>query len=268
MSLRHSLKYKLLHLVLIQMAFFSLLMAVLWLINPHWLSWHQYQPTASTELIKDFKHHYGMLSTLNVQLSKSTADNSATTAFHETQQALITQSRAVQQLCQEGQQAFHVDFSVLMSFLFHYQNKLTHLTGDAAADKDALLDLNLYFSRIQSEFFYIVEEIGREESAQMADALKRLQTTLMIWIGASLITLLLSTIIALNYAHAWHHQIAALLQQAYRLSSGHYSESTVYSQDELGQVAKAFSEAIGTLQEREPVLGSACDLYKTGSIKP
>ena len=79
----------------------------------------------------------------------------------------------------------------------------------------------------------------------MAQALKNAQTSLYLWTIVSLMTLALSTFIALNQAAKWKEQIADLLNTIYRLSAGGTPEkNTATTDDELGYLAKVLSENI------------------------
>ena len=137
-----------LHLVFIQALFFVLALATLWLINPNWVTLSQVQ-TPHAEAIKNFKHHYGMLSTLNLQLANTPPNDEALLAsLGSLADELVQHSRTVQAISQKTQQQLSVDFSVLVSFLFNYQNKIKNLAPTQAGYTDRLWEIQLYFSRI------------------------------------------------------------------------------------------------------------------------
>ena len=253
MTIRSSLKYKMLHLVFIQAAFFVLLLASLWLINPNWVLIPNNIEDNHSSVMKDFKHHYGMLSTLNMQLANfHQKQNITVDEFDRLSTDLNTHSRAVKTLSQSAQQTFQVDFSVLVSFLFNYQNKIKLLEPATPGFNERLWDIQQYFSRIQSEFFYIIDEVNRVDNQTMTQALKNAQTSLYLWTLVSLMTLALSTFIALNQAAKWKEQIADLLNTIYRLSVGDYQEkNTVKTDDELGYLAKVFSETISAIKKQK-----------------
>ena len=249
MTIRSSLKYKMLHLVFIKAVFFVLLLASLWLINPSWVLIPLDEENKHSTTMKEFKHHYGMLSTLNMKLANLHQKQDITIdEYDRLSTDLNIHSRMIKTLSQSAQQAFQVDFSVLVSFLFNYQNKLKLLEPKDPGFDERLRDIQQYFSRIQSEFFYIIDEVSRADSQEMAQALKNAQTSLYLWTIVSLMTLALSTFIALNQAAKWKEQIADLLNTIYRLSAGGTPEkNTATTDDELGYLAKVLSENINVI---------------------
>ena len=148
----------------------------------------------------------------------------------------------VKNLSKIGQTRFNVDFSVLVSFLFNYQDQIKNL--DPQSNFDYMLWNNqLYFSRIQSEFFYIIEEVNRAESTKIFSALQAAQTSLFVWGIASLMLLAISLFIALNYANKWKQQIASLLQMMHRINAGDKNfNKTAASDDEFDYLIQVFLE--------------------------
>lgn len=229
-TIKSSLKYKMLQLVIVQAAFLVIVLTGISLINPNWVLWSEPQSPENAKIIKDFKHEYGMLNTLNMQLSSfrilstdeqqifspNTVNPSAT--YQQTVHALLQHISNVKTLSKKGQANFNVDFSVLVSFLFRYQDQIKRLGLQSTGFEERLWSNQLYFSRIQSEFFYIIEEVDRVEVAQKNRALQSAQTSLFIWGAASLMLLAISTFIALSHARKWKVQIASLLNLAYRAS--------------------------------------------------
>lgn len=226
---KSSLKYKMLHLVIAQGVFLAAVLISISFINPSWVLWNNTDNTSQKALIKSFKHNYGMLNSLSMQLtslrttSQTQIPNSdhlaaAPVDFNVVQQSLFTHIDAIKALSKKGQQTFNVDFSVLVSFLFRYQDQIKHLEPLKSGLDERLWLNQLFFSRIQSELLYITEEIERYEANKNLIALNSAQKSLFIWTVASLMLLAISTFIALSYAIRWKEKIASLLNLAYRAS--------------------------------------------------
>lgn len=263
MTIKSSLKYKMLHLVIIQAVFFALVLVGIRLINPNWVLSAAPQSAQDATIIKDFKHQYGMLSALSMQLANlhsSSLDpafinNNKPTfniaEFEKTSQALLKHINTLKKVSKQGQSRFNVDFSVLISFIFNYQDQIKNLKPNQLGFEERLWNNQLYFSRIQSEFFYIIEEVNRAEVTKTFIALQSAQTSLFIWGIASLMLLAISIFIALNHANKWKQQIASLLQMMYRINAGdnNFKKSTT-SNDEFDYLTQVFLETTKKLPKK------------------
>ncbi|WP_054113504.1 hypothetical protein [Marinagarivorans algicola] len=231
MRIKGSLKYKILRLVLLQAIFLTVVLISISLINPSWVFSSAPQHAETVTTIKKIKHEYAMLNTLSMQLAsyrnkghhqEKTAQVSVnineTPTYEDTIQALNQHIHNMKKLSQKGQSIFNTDFSVLISFLFNYQNQIKTIAPQNTNFEENLWRSQLFFSRIQSEIFYIIEGIDQALAMKNHRELKNTQMSLLIWGIASFIILIISNFTALTYANKWKKQIAYLLNLAYRAS--------------------------------------------------
>lgn len=227
MRIKGSLKYKILRLVLAQAIFLTVVLISISLINPSWVFSSAPQSVEIITTIKKIKHEYAMLNTLSMQLASyrqkvhqqaKNAPGSINETYEGTVQALSQHINNMRELSKKGQSIFNTDFSVLISFLFNYQSQIKKLTPQQANFEENLWRSHLYFSRIQSEIFYIIEGIDQAQAIKVQRILKNTRMSLFIWGFASLILLVISNFIALTYANKWKDQVAYLLNLAYRAS--------------------------------------------------
>lgn len=252
MKFQHCLQYKMLRLVGVQAAFFIAVLSTLWLINPKWVFWHIEKDPIVTQSLYNFKHHYGLLNTLNMQLAQQRGIVEAhQSQLHTINEQLNEHIQGIKQSSITAQQHFELDFTVLVHFLYHYKSKVAALEPGAEDYADNLWQAIVYFSRIQSEFFYIVEEIDRFDTQLAHQQLQNAQSSLLIWALTSFGILLLGAAIATNYARVWKKQISQLLEQIYRIKNDDFSQhSSICSNDELGLVASALNEVVDRIKEK------------------
>ncbi|HEV8077787.1 MAG TPA: hypothetical protein VGP45_05320, partial [Marinobacter sp.] len=89
----------------------------MWLINPRWVFWHQVESPHITESLKAFKHHYGMLNTLNLNLAKLRAHSAPrANELEKIGIELHQQIQGIKSASLTAQQHFKLDFTVLINF--------------------------------------------------------------------------------------------------------------------------------------------------------
>lgn len=253
MELKQSLKFKMLRLVIVQASLLAFVLAVLWAINPRWVLWHQQAQPEVKEAMAQFKHHYGMLSALNLQLAQKRSDKQPNGAnLEKIGEELHQHIQGIKSVSLTAQPYYKLDFTVLINFLFNYKSQILQLSPSSPTYDEQLWNTLLYFSRIQSEFFYIIEEIERFDSEKAAQELQNAQSSLIIWGLSNLLIIAVGLAIALNYARRWQAQVANLLAQIYRISADDYtSTSEIKTDDELGFLAKAVQQAVERIRQQK-----------------
>lgn len=253
MELKQSLKFKMLRLVMVQAGLLAFVLAVLWAINPRWVLWHQQDNPEISEAMSQFKHHYGMLNALNMQLAQKRSDKQPQAIDLEKIGIELHQHiQGIKSVGLTAQAYYKLDFTVLINFLFNYKSQIAQLSPSAPSYDAQLWDTLLYFSRIQSEFFYIIEEIERFDREKSAHELQNAQSSLLIWGLSNLLVIAVGLAIALNYARRWQAQVANLLAQIYRISADDYTTtSEIKTDDELGFLAKAVQEAVQRIRHQK-----------------
>ncbi len=209
MRIKGSVKYKILRLVLVQAIFLIAVLMGISLISPSWVFSSVPQSVEVITTIKKIKHEYAMLNALSIKLAsyrykshqkaQPTNAGSINGTYASTVKALSQHIDSMRELSKKGQYIFNTDFSVLISFLFNYQSQIKKLIPQQANFEENLWHSQLYFSRIQSEIFYIIEDIDQAQTITTQKALKNKRISFLIWGFASLILLVISNLITLTY---------------------------------------------------------------------
>ena len=238
-----SLKYRLLSFVILQAASLVAMLFIAWAINPNWVL----APSNSVAVQPHaLKNHYGLLTTLHADFIGSFSNDNDRLRIEAASHKLLSEIQSLQKSVRSYQEKNITDLSTLAAFLIHYKS-LIHVSQEKVpASQEHIIETSQLFSRVQSELFYILEELESHNRKALQATLQASQTSLMVWLLMVAITLSFSVLFSLRYSRHWQKQYTEILHSLYRYNANKeaFEIDHQHLDDELKQLATSLESSL------------------------